>query len=131
MVDVGAGPYGGPMRPAVALLVDVAVVVLFVVLGRGSHDEGEAVWGTFKVAAPFLIGLGIGWLTGSRWWGHPVKLGYGVWLWAWTLAAGMVLRRVVFDRGVAFSFIVVAAIFLSLFLVGWRAIAKRLVPARR
>ncbi|MCU1344910.1 MAG: hypothetical protein JWL70_1176 [Acidimicrobiia bacterium] len=114
-----------------ALAVDVAVVVLFVALGRGSHEEGEAVTGTLRVAAPFLLALGAGWLAGTRWWRRPVDVWFGGWLWAWTLVGGMVVRRVVFDRGTALAFVIVAAIFLSAFLVGWRALAERLVPAVR
>jgi len=114
------------MRPVVAFLVDVAVVIIFVVLGRGSHDEGEAVTGTLKVVAPFLLALTAGWIAGRRWWHQPLELRFGVWLWAWTLVGGMLLRRLVFDRGIAFAFVIVAAIFLSLFLVGWRALAHRL-----
>jgi hypothetical protein len=115
------------MRPVVALPVDAAVVLIFVVLGRGSHEEGQAITGTLKVAAPFLLALGAGWLAGSRWWPRPVNLRFGAWLWLWTLAAGMVLRRLVFDRGIAVSFIIVAAIFLALFLMGWRVIAGRVL----
>ena len=119
------------MRPVVAFVVDVVVVVIFVVLGRGSHDEGEAVTGTLKVVAPFLVALTAGWLcggwlTGRRWWQQPLDLRFGVWLWGWTLVGGMLLRRLVFDRGTALAFVIVAALFLSLFLIGWRALAHRL-----
>ncbi len=37
-----------------------------------------------------------------------------------TLVAGMVLRNVVFGDGTATSFVIVAALFLALFLIGWR-----------
>jgi hypothetical protein len=40
-----------------------------------------------------------------------------------TFAIGMVLRRFVFDDGTALSFLLVAAAFLTLFMVGWRMIA--------
>jgi len=40
-----------------------------------------------------------------------------------TFVIGMVLRRFVFDDGTALSFLLVAAAFLTLFMVGWRMIA--------
>jgi len=40
---------------------------------------------------------------------------------------GMVLRRTVFDRGTAAAFVVVATLFVGLFLVGWRLIARQTI----
>ena len=51
-------------------------------------------------------------------------------MWIITVAAGMVLRHTVFDRGTAFPFIIVATLFIGVFLVGWRAVAGRVVAAR-
>jgi hypothetical protein len=48
-----------------------------------------------------------------------------------TLVVGMVLRRVVFDDGTAWSFVVVATLFLALFLIGWRIVAHRAGAAAR
>ena len=113
----------------VAALADAALVLLFVVLGRGSHNEGEALSGTLTVAAPFLIALATGWLL-ARAWRHPLSTRTGFVVWLVTLTVGMILRHTVFDRGTAASFIVVAGVFTALFLVGWRAVAGRLVPSR-
>ena len=41
-------------------------------------------------------------------------------IWVFPLAVGMVLRRFVFDRGTATSFVVVASVFLGLTMFGWR-----------
>ena len=43
--------------------------MVFVVIGRRSHDEGSAVAGVLETAAPFLIGVGAAWLIvrGWRW----------------------------------------------------------------
>ncbi len=49
---------------------------------------------------------------------------------AGTLVLGMVLRRTAFDKGTAPSFVVVATLFLGLFLLGWRLVA-RWVTGRR
>ena len=56
-------------RPA-ALVADLLAVVVFVLLGRRSHDEGSAVAGTVATAWPFvtgvLVGEGVVVLTGGR-----------------------------------------------------------------
>ena len=46
------------------------------------------------------------------------------------LLLGMVLRRTAFDKGTAVSFIVVATVFLGLFLLGWRLVAGYLLRHR-
>lgn len=101
-------------------VADVLFVVLFVALGRKSHDEGgNVVVGTLKVAAPFLIALAVGWLA-ARAWNSPTAPSTGIVIWVVTVAGGMVLRHFVFDRGTALPFIIVASVFTLLFLVGWR-----------
>ena len=117
-------------RPAVAAAVDALLVILFVAIGRGSHDEGSAVGGVARVAAPFLIALAAGWLLGRRRWSTPLRIPFGVHLWGVTVVVGLVLRRFVFDRGTAPSFVIVTAIVLGAFLVGWRVLASRLVARR-
>ncbi len=106
-----------------AALTDVLAVVLFVVLGRRSHDEGSTLSAIFGVAAPFLIGLAAGWVV-ARAWRAPMALRTGVTVWAVTVVLGMVLRHWAWDRGTAASFIVVATLVLGTFLVGWRALAR-------
>jgi Protein of unknown function (DUF3054) len=114
----------GMAWPAVA---DVACVLLFVVIGRASHNHGETVGGVASTAWPFLAGLAVGWLVAlvSR---RPSALvPSGVAAWLGTVVVGMVLR-VVAGQGTAVSFIIVALCFLGLFLLGWRLLA-RFVPA--
>lgn len=107
-----------------ALAFDVVAVVVFVAIGRRSHDEGgNAFVQTAKVAAPFLIALAAGW-SAARAWKQPEALRTGAIVWVVTVALGMVLRHWVFDRGTAVSFIIVASVFTGVFLVGWRAVAK-------
>lgn len=111
-------------RAAAALAADVACVLLFVAVGRRSHDEaGNAVAGALRVAAPFLLALAVSWLV-LRAWRQPMAWHTGVILWVGAAAIGMVLRGWVFDRGTATSFIVVATITLGVLLNGWRAIAR-------
>ena len=51
-------------------------------------------------------------------------------IWPVTVVVGMVLRNLVFDRGTALPFIIVATVVIGVFLVGWRMIAGRLSPGR-
>lgn len=111
-----------------AVVLDCCCVLVFVVIGRASHTKGESLAGIASTAWPFLAGLAGGWLA-ARTWRRPLRLwpgGVGAWL--GTVAAGMALR-VIAGQGTAFSFVVVALVFLGLFLLGWRVVA-RLPPAR-
>ena len=116
-------------RPAVlAAAADVAWVVVFAAIGRRSHDEHEGIVSVLATAWPFLAGVAVGWLA-SRAWRRPLALwptGVAVWAAAW--AVGMLLRLAT-DQGIAPSFQVVAAVFLGLGLLGWRALAR--VAGRR
>jgi len=103
-----------------AAAADIVSILVFVALGRSSHDEGgNAVTEAVKVAAPFLIALAIGWLV-ARAWTSPTAPTTGMVIWVVTIAGGMLLRHFVFDRGTALAFIIVASAFTLLFLVGWR-----------
>ena len=108
---------------AVAAAADVVAILVFVAIGRRSHDEtGNAVVGAMRVAAPFLIGLAAGWSV-ARAWRRPMAVTTGLVIWPVTVIVGMLLRRTVFDRGTALSFVIVATIVTGVFLIGWRAIA--------
>ena len=110
-----------------AFVVDVSCVVLFVVLGRRSHDEdGSFVASTARVAAPFLIALAVGWLL-ARGWRNPTGLATVGIVWVVTIALGMVLRNLVFDRGTAASFVVVTAIVTFVLMFGWRLLYNRVL----
>lgn len=108
----------------IAAALDAASVLVFVTVGRRNHNEGMTVDGVMTVAAPFLIALVIGWLV-SRAWRQPMNLRIGATIWASTIVFGLLLRNLVFDRGTATSFIIVATLFLGAVLLGWRAIAQR------
>lgn len=108
----------------VAAAIDAGAVVAFVAIGRRSHDEGSSIGGALRVAGPFLLALALAWLL-ARAWRAPFALRTGVVVWVVTVTAGMALRRAVFDRGIAWAFVVVATSFLGLLLVGWRAMAAR------
>jgi hypothetical protein len=102
-----------------AVVLDICCVLVFVVIGRASHTEGETLAGIASTAWPFLAGLAGGWLAG-RVWRRPYPLWpAGVSAWLGTVVLGLLLR-VVSGQGIAVSFGVVVLIFLGLFLLGWR-----------
>ena len=117
------------MPVAVAALLDLASVVLFVALGRRSHQEVGSIRGTIEVAAPFLISLTAGWACVQAW-RRPADLRIGIVVWAVTFGLGMILRNMLFDRGTAGSFVIVAGMFLALFLIGWRLVAAVVLRRR-
>ena len=112
-------------RLALSAIADVAVIVVFVAIGREEHNSGSSVVGLLETAAPFLIALVLGWLA-TRAWQNPTGVGRGLGIWLVTILAGMNLRHYVFDDGTATAFIVVASAFTLTGLVGWRAITQRI-----
>jgi Protein of unknown function (DUF3054) len=117
------------MRKATVVVVDGALVLVFVVIGRARHGEADGLAGLVTTAWPFLAGMGVGELA-TRSWRRPVALiptGIGVCL--GTVAIGMSLR-ILAGQGTAMVFVAVALAFLGVFLLGWRVIVA-LVPALR
>jgi hypothetical protein len=117
------------VRAALGVLADVVCVLAFVIIGRASHQDGESLAGVASTAWPFLAGLAAG-EAATRAWRRPAALvptGVGVWL--ATVALGQLLRAVS-GPGTDAAFIAVSAVFLGLFLVGWRLVAG-LYPAAR
>ncbi len=107
-------------RPvAVAAVVDLALVALFVVIGRASHREDAA--GFLGTYWPFAVGLAAGWAA-ARAWRRPFEvLRAGVPAWIGTVVVGVLLRALV-GQGVQPSFVVVTAIVNGGFLLGWRVL---------
>jgi hypothetical protein len=108
----------------VALVFDAACVLLFVVLGRRSHDEGNGVLSVLNVAAPFSIGLAVGWVLSPNVHRAPRSVRAGVDVWVPTVVIGVLLRWFAWDRSTAFAFVVVATLFLGFFLLGWRVVVS-------
>lgn len=117
-----------PASVFVAAGLDAALVLVFALVGRASHGEG--LLGVLTTWWPFLGGLAIGWLVMRAWRspGRIVWTGIGVWL--CTLGGGMLLRAAS-GQGIQPSFVVVAALVLGLFLLGWRALSLLVVRLRR
>jgi hypothetical protein len=117
------------LRPWVAAAADLAVVVLFVLIGRRSHHEDAGLEGFFRVWWPFAVGLGVGWVvTGLA--RAPLAWGRAATAWCTTVAVGMALRIVVEGRSFSVAFTIVTLVFTGVGMLGWRAAIQR-VRARR
>lgn len=113
-----------------AAALDVALVCLFVVLGRQTHAEDAGFLGFATAAWPFLAALAIGWVCSLAWRRPEGLVLPGVIVWGMTVGGGMVLRSLV-GQGVQWSFIAVAALVLAAMLLGWRAVVAIVVRQRR
>jgi hypothetical protein len=111
-------------RPIRHFAYDALCVLALVIIGTRNHDTDTGVGGVLYVATPFWIALLVGWLVTRA---HRSSNGTatGVYVWMITVALGMVLRNLVFDRGTAAAFIVVASVFLGISMNGWRIISTR------
>ena len=110
----------------IAAVIDIVSVIVFVAVGRKNHDESGSIYtGTLRVAAPFLAALLVGGLA-ARAWQAPAAARTGIVVWLATVVGGLLLRRFVFERGIALPFIIVASLFTLLLLVGWRLLAARI-----
>jgi Protein of unknown function (DUF3054) len=119
----------GVVRATWGVIADVVCVLAFVVIGRANHHDGESLAGLASTAWPFLAGLAIG-EAATRGWRRPLALiptGVGVWL--ATVAFGQLLR-VVSGQGTEPAFVAVSAVFLGLFMLGWRVVVTRIPGVR-
>ena len=89
-----------------AFVIDAALVLVFVLVGRRSHGESAAFVGLFTTLWPFLVALVAGWLV--TWaWRRPLAVVWpGVPIWLMTVALGMLIRTSA-GQGVQPSFIAV------------------------
>ena len=108
------------MRTWGALVADVVCVLVFTAIGRASHAESIGLSGLAQTAWPFLVGC----LAGSGVAGlrhRPRSLGSGLLVWLGAVLLGLLLRAAT-GGGVVPSFVVVTAVVLALFLLGWRGV---------
>ena len=104
------------------LLLDVAWIVLFAIIGRQSHGEGSPLLGVIGVAWPFLVGYIVG-AFALRLARSPRSITRIIPVWLLTLVLGMALRTVQKGRAPDPAFIIVATLALALGLLGWRVVA--------
>ncbi|AZZ49422.1 DUF3054 domain-containing protein [Rathayibacter rathayi] len=110
-------------RVGLALALDTVLVLVFVLIGRSSHDEGSALLGLLGTLWPFLVALLAGWAV-SRSWRAPDRIApTGLVVWAVTVAGGMLLR-IASGQGVQWGFVIVTAVVLAVFLLGRRALTR-------
>lgn len=101
------------------VIVDLLCLVVFVAIGRSTHDHGVALRGMLSTLWPFAIGLGVSWAVLVRRHRSGTSFADVALIVVVTVALGMVLR-VIAGQGTAVAFIIVALAFLSLTIGGWR-----------
>lgn len=111
-------------RPWLALLGDVAVLVVFVLVGRRSHHEDAGLAGFLRVWWPFAVGLGVAWIV-SGLWRAALAWPRAVVAWLVTVGLGMALRIAVQGRDLQVAFTIVTLLFVGAGLLGRRAVVRR------
>ncbi|HUV57230.1 MAG TPA: DUF3054 domain-containing protein [Acidimicrobiales bacterium] len=101
------------------VLADVLVILVFVAIGRNTHDHGVSATGLASTMWPFVAGLIIAWSVMIFRHRSGSSLSEGLVIAVMTVAVGMVVR-VLAGQGTALAFIVVALLFLSALMGGWR-----------
>jgi hypothetical protein len=108
---------------------DAGAIVVFVVIGLNSHDEGITIAAVLRVAVPILaLGLVSGLVFGT--YRRPgIRTLLPAWLVA--VAGGVLVRYAIFHRPATVAkllvFLGVALAFTLLFLVAWRLAARLLL----
>lgn len=105
-----------------ALLFDVAWIVVFALLGRRSHGTESGLIAVAVTAGPFLAGYAVA-IAIVRLRRAPTAVGRGALAVAITLVVGMAIRTVLYGRLPEPAFIVVAALMLTAGMLGWRLLA--------
>ncbi|MEI6200196.1 MAG: DUF3054 domain-containing protein [Actinomycetota bacterium] len=107
-----------------AYVFDALCVLLMVVIGTRNHKTDTGLSGILFVAAPFWIALSLAHLAPLLQRKDRKDPNTYV-VWGYTVIMGMLLRNMVFNRGTAVAFIIVATVFLGITMFGWRAIVAR------
>ena len=114
------------------IIFDATAIIIFTLIGRRNHTEPLNPVGILETAWPFLVAasLGISFVLVRKLRG--TALASGLIIWSFTWPAGM-LVRLIGGGSVAFSFLIVAGVFLAVFIFGWRLIfsATKLLFARQ
>ncbi|MFZ2261189.1 DUF3054 domain-containing protein [Luteococcus japonicus] len=111
------------MTKQVALALDLALVVLFSIIGVLSHSE-SLVSRLAPVVWPFLVACAVAWLI-LLWRHRPVgTLAAGVFVWLCTALGGLGLRAAA-GGGTQTAFIIVTLVVTGIFLVGWRLLLRK------
>ena len=95
-----------------------------VIIGTRNHETDTGISGVLFVAAPFWIATSLAHIAPMLQKSKKAEV-HVVLVWGYTVAMGMVLRNVVFNRGTAPAFVIVATVFLGITMFGWRALLLR------
>ena len=106
-----------------AFVFDALCVLLMVVIGTRNHKTDTGITGILFVAAPFWIAMSLAHLAPLLQRKNRKDPNTYV-VWGYTVVMGMLLRNLVFDRGTAAAFIIVATVFLGITMFGWRRLQK-------
>jgi len=110
------------MPRVLAIVLDVASVLVFAAIGRLSHGESLDATQLGRTAAPFLAATLMVWVAMIMKPFLESSSRQGLAVWAVTLVLGMLFRAML-GGGVQVSFIIVAGIALGVLMLGWRALA--------
>ena len=105
-------------------LFDAVCILALVVIGTRNHDTDTGISGVLFVGLPFWIAL-VASRAIPRTRAETMSNAAATATWVTTVVIGMVLRNLVFDRGTAVPFVIVASLFLFASMFGWRALARR------
>ena len=117
------------LSPWVAFAADLLVLVVFVVAGRRSHDEGSGLAGFLRVWWPFAVALVVATIASGTW-RAPLEWRRAVVAWLVTVALGMTLRIAVQGREFKPTFVIVTTVFVGAGMLGWRAVVRKLAVRR-
>jgi len=119
------------LSPWIAFGADLLVLVVFVLVGRRSHDEGSGVEGFLRVWWPFAVGLMVATIASGTW-RAPLEWRRAIVAWLVTVALGMTLRIAVQGRDFKPTFVIVTTVFVGAGMLGWRGLVRRArVPSTR
>lgn len=120
MSDVSGARRPGPV---LTLAIDVALVLVFCVIGRMSHAEGILgdIPGLANTIWPFLAAVLVVSLAAMVVRVPTERMRPGVVVWIVTVGGGLALRAAA-GQGTALPFMIVTALTLALLLIGWRAV---------
>jgi Protein of unknown function (DUF3054) len=104
------------------LVADLACVLALALGGKSSHEASDSDWVVLVIVWPFALAVGLAHVVLARR-GRPAAPLWpeGVLVLAVTYGLGMLLRGLS-GRGLAPGFLVVAAVFLAVTMLGWRVV---------
>ena len=113
------------LSPWIAFGADLLVLVVFVLVGRRSHEEGSGIEGFLRVWWPFAVALVVA-TVASGTWRAPLEWRRAIVAWLVTVALGMTMRIAVQGRDFKPTFVIVTTVFVGAGMLGWRAVVRKL-----